>query len=309
MRKPSGASAILVRQPGVTLAIARPTPRCRAYAALDASLPSVATLLSRRAIAGLHHALRRRARVVPATTCAELRDVVRREPVCAVLVEPFDASDASLAPTVEFIRTAYPSIPVLVFCRLDGASVRQILPLARAGIDEIIIDGTDDPVSAIERRLAAAEEHCIAREVLLRLEARIPGTLRSLVAYCLAHASRNLTVDSLAAAFGVDRKTLSRRLMREGWPAPGVLLAWSRVLVVARLIERHERPVDHIALAFDYPSGTALRNALRRHVGLCPHQIRANGGLDCAMRAFVAALSPCGNGHAPPDDSRQATSS
>ena len=214
-----------------------------------------------------------------------------------------------LAPTIESIRVAYPSIPLLVYCRLDESSVREILPLARAGIDEIIIDGTDDLVSAIELRLATADEHCIAREILGRLEPHIPVALRPLVAYCLLHASRNLTVEELAAAFSVDRKTLSRRLLKENWPPPSLLLAWTRVLVVARLIERHERPVDRIALAFEYPSGTALRNALRRYVGLCPHEIRANGGLDCVIHAFVSAFYPPDNGRAPSSDSRLAASS
>ena len=225
------------------------------------------------------------------------------------MTEPFDVLGAPLSPTIEFVRATYPSVPLLAYCRLDVAAVHEVLALARAGIDELIIDGTDDLVSAIEMRLAAAEEHCIAREMMTRLEPRIPPPLRPVVAYCLVHASHNLTVEALAAAFDIDRKTLSRRLMRENWPAPSVLLAWSRLLLVARLIEQHERPVDHIALAFDYPSGTALRNALRRYVGLCPREIRTNGGLDCVIHAFVEAVSPCRNGCAPSRDSLEAASS
>jgi len=270
---------------------------------------TVVTVLERKAAARVRHALQGRARMVVCSTARELAEVMRREVVRAVVVEPFDAGGASLASTVAAIRGAHPSVAILVYCRLDPESVREILPLARAGIDELIIHNADELASAIKSRLANADEHCSAREVLRRLASHVPRTLQPLLAFCLFNASRNLTVESLASAFGVDRKTLSRRLLKEGWPAPGAILAWSRVLLVSHLIEQHERPVDQIALALDYPSGTALRNALRRYVGLCPNEIRMRGGLACALQAFVDSLSPRGDGCAPCDDRRQAIAS
>ena len=270
---------------------------------------SVVTLLERKAAARVHQALEGRARVIACTTARELADVMRRETVRAVVVEPFDADGASLASTVAAIRGAHPSVAILLHCRLEPESVREVLPFARAGIDELIVHDVDNLAFAIKSRLAKADEHCSAREVLRRLASHVPRTLQPLVTFCLFNASRNLTVESLARAFAVDRKTLSRRLLKEGWPAPGIVLAWSRVLLVSHLIEQHERPVDQIALALDYPSGTALRNALRRYVGLCPHEIRVRGGLACALQAFIRSLSPTSDGRAPCDDRRRAIAS
>ena len=130
---------------------------------------TVATLLERKAAARVHQALQGRARVIECATVRELGSVMRREVVCAIVIDAFDATGAPVASTVAAIHAAHPSVAILLHCRLDPKTIHEVLPLARAGVDEIIVHGADDLVSAIRSRLATAEEHCSAREVLRRL--------------------------------------------------------------------------------------------------------------------------------------------
>lgn len=70
------------------------------------------------------------------------------------------------------------------------------------------------------------------------------------------------------------------------------MLGWCRLLAAAVLLEDRGRPVDHIALELDFPSGAAFRNMLKRYTGLSPAELRARGTLTEMSRQFRKAVTP-----------------
>ncbi|HVP69762.1 MAG TPA: hypothetical protein VMS45_00480, partial [Gemmatimonadaceae bacterium] len=56
----------------------------------------------------------------------------------------------------------------------------------------------------------------------------------------------------------------------------------------ARLLEDADRTADGVAMALDYPSGSAFRNACQRYVGAAPHQMRARGGAAYVVGELLA---------------------
>ncbi|HJU64286.1 MAG TPA: hypothetical protein VJ596_01355, partial [Gemmatimonadaceae bacterium] len=52
-----------------------------------------------------------------------------------------------------------------------------------------------------------------------------------------------------------------------------------------------DRPVEQIALAFGFGSGTGFRNMLRRYTGLRPGALRAAGGFDAVAERFMRACT------------------
>jgi AraC-like DNA-binding protein len=63
-------------------------------------------------------------------------------------------------------------------------------------------------------------------------------------------------------------------------------------MIAARLLEDPERSADHVALALEYPSGSAFRNSCQRYLGATPHDIRARGGARWVAEEFLTRITP-----------------
>jgi hypothetical protein len=66
--------------------------------------------------------------------------------------------------------------------------------------------------------------------------------------------------------------------------------AWCRLLLVTRLLEEPGRTVESIALQLDYPSASALRNQVRRFLGMTLSEAAAQGGFAFALERFARAM-------------------
>jgi hypothetical protein len=77
-----------------------------------------------------------------------------------------DLRDRTGAPTLGMVRTireGFPSVPVVAYCALTPDSSREILALARAGVNDLILRGVDDVGVALRSVIATAQEHCGAK--------------------------------------------------------------------------------------------------------------------------------------------------
>ena len=221
------------------------------------------------------------------TSSAELLDALMRHRIGAVIVEPDGGgSDDLTEALIRTIRRDFPSLPVLLYCQLTAGHVRCVPGLIRAGADEVVLRGVDDVQSVLRRALHDASTARAGNQVLEALRRVAPKASESLLAYCLAHADRPLTVAQFARGLGVHRKTLCNRASVAGLPAPSVLISWCRLLHAARLLDGEERSVERVALLLGFGSGTALRNMLRRYTGLRPTELRLRGG----SRLIVALI-------------------
>jgi AraC-like DNA-binding protein len=211
--------------------------------------------------------------------------------VGAIVVEPRDDSGSSTAPLVGELRGAFPRIPVLAYCDHRRDRSTDILALARAGVHELVFRGVDDVRPALGSALASAARHCTASQLLAQLRDTIPAEALPFVAYCLEHAAEPLTVQGVAAALGVHRKTLVHRCAQARLPSPRTIIAWCRLVMAAHMLEDRGRSVEHVALALDFASGAALRNMLKRHTGFSARELRAAGGGQRVLRRFLALLA------------------
>jgi AraC-like DNA-binding protein len=82
------------------------------------------------------------------------------------------------------------------------------------------------------------------------------------------------TVEQVARALGLHRKTLSNYCRAEGFAPPGTVLAWCLILLTTALLATPGITVERIAMQLNFPSGTALRNMLKRHTKLRPIDLR-----------------------------------
>jgi transcriptional regulator GlxA family with amidase domain len=109
------------------------------------------------------------------------------------------------------------------------------------------------------------------------------------VRYCLLNADRKLTVDGVAVALAVHRRTLVNRC--NGTPlTPENVISWCRIVIASKLLDDVGRPIEKIALELDFPSANTLRNMLQHYVGLSPTELRSRGASRTVLAAFVRAL-------------------
>ncbi|HEU4641571.1 MAG TPA: AraC family transcriptional regulator [Gemmatimonadaceae bacterium] len=203
-----------------------------------------------------------------------------------IVLELVDGQGERLAPSVRWLRSAFPSVPIVACCALSGATAHDILTLAKAGVTDLALRGFDDIASTISTAIRGTSLEGVAAQVVRELGPVLPRRMRPIVEYCIANARAGLTVDEIAAALGMPRKTLARQLAQAGLPSPKRLIAWGRVFMAARLMEDHARSIERIALDLDFPTPSAFRKLLRRLTGLRPLDVRASGGLDCVQSAF-----------------------
>lgn len=225
-------------------------------------------------------------------TLRQLSSISLSSQPSVILLELVDGQGERLAPSVRWLRAAFPSVPIIACCALSGATAHDILTLARAGVTDLALRGFDDIASTIAAAMRGTSLEGVAARVVRELGPVLPRRVRPIVEYCIANAQAAPTVDDIAAALGMPRKTLARQLAQAGLPSPKRLIAWGRVFMAARLMEDQARSIERIALDLDFPSPTALRKLLRRLTGMRPLDVRASGGLDCVQSVFRRTIRP-----------------
>lgn len=221
----------------------------------------------------------------------ELLALVEHDLARVVVVDLRDREGRSTLDMVRHIREAYPSVPVVLYCAISADTSRDVLAFARAGVNDLVLRDVDDLRHTLRTALTTATDHCSARFVLEELKSLVPANVVPMLRYCLENGRRALTVEDVADALHVHRKTLVGRLGSAHLPTPSALIAWCRLLVAARLLEDPGRSVEEVALLLDFPSGTSLRNMMKRYTGLRPGEIRQNGGVRCVLHAFKRQLT------------------
>ena len=81
------------------------------------------------------------------------------------------------------------------------------------------------------------------------------------------------------------RQTAAVWCRKERFLRPEELLIWSRLLLVAVLLEQTDLPAGTIAQDLDFPSAVSLRNQLKRYTGLTALEIR-DAGLEAVLAVF-----------------------
>lgn len=252
-------------------------------------------------------------------TVAQARRAISEGRIAGALFEPRDSLGAATAALVREVRqsgAAPDSGEPATFARVSRSGMRDAIPvlalmrraspwcaatvaLLESHPDQVLLVEELDlacAVRALSTRLRRAEFVCA---VWGELGADVPEGLRPLVRLALARASEPLSVQGIADAMGLHRKTLWSHCRRHGMGNMQALMTWCRLLAAAHALRACTRPVDAIAEELAFASPTALRNAVRRHLRTTPSALRAAGGDRAAYEEFRAWLRRL---QSPPDE-------
>jgi AraC-like DNA-binding protein len=185
----------------------------------------------------------------------------------AVLLPPRDAAGRESAPLVARLRAETPDVVAyvvlapdtvthgLVEAVLAGAEIAHLRDAAGA---RAFLDGLRD------RRGLSASETEAATALLAGLG---PPALIAALMLCVTRAHERLAATDLAAALGLSRSALARRVRAEGWPTPAELIEWGRLIYASVLMWREAASVVALAQASGFDSADALRRVTQRRLG------------------------------------------
>ncbi len=249
--------------------------------------------------ARLTDALRNDATVRNCERLTEVLALVEQGLATIVVLDHRDRDGNAALPVVRRLRDEFPSVPVVLYLPMAAVASGALMEYARAGVSQLVFQGMDDFKTSLRAAINAALDQVSAGALAADLESIIPPTIVPFLRYCLEHARRNITVEEVATAMGVHRKTLVDRLKAARLPSPRAMIGWCRLLVAARLLDDPGRTVEQVALKLDFPSGTALRNMFKRYTGLRTTEVRENGGVRCLLHAFKSELAAVSAGKPP----------
>lgn len=270
----------------------------------------IATLLPNPLCAmRLRSALRDRYSLRTCETLAEVLEVCATSAVSTLVVDPYDPRHHS--PDFEPLRQLkrlYPSVSIVLYVSLPPATPQHVFEMGRLGLDALVVTDHDDSPAQLLARIEQSGARALA-DAVRRALGDLKPTSRDAILTVVARAHERLSPESLARLLGIRRKLLAERLAEAGFPSPQPLIAWGRLIVAARMLEDEQRSADSVALALEFPSGSAFRNTCQRYLRLAPHQIRALGGARYVMQAFLQQRREGGGGQetdvggpAAPDD-------
>jgi AraC-like DNA-binding protein len=243
--------------------------------------------------------------LVTAAAQAHLREVFGGQPALCVQQCTRDhlaflASDAVVLSVVEIteptasahvsairaLRAGFPSTPVLAYCEPAGGTSSAIVDAIRAGATGLVLRGIDNSRSSFRDAIVRARRSVISERLFAELAPVLSNDARLFLRYAIEHSAVDVSVDDAARDLGVDRKTLTNWLARAGAPRAREFLSWVRLVVAAQLLSDPRRTAENVALALDFPSGTSLRNMIRRYVNLTTTELQRPGGLELVIAAF-----------------------
>lgn len=249
--------------------------------------------------ARLTDALRNEASVRNCERLTEVLALVEQGLATIVVLDHRDYEGNATLPAVRRLRHEFPSVPVVMYLPISAVASGVVMEYARAGVSQLVFQGVDDFKTSLRTAVNAALDQVSAAALAAEIEPLIPPTVVPFLRYCLEHSRRNITVEEVAAAMGVHRKTLVDRLKAARLPSPRAMIGWCRLLIAARLLDDPGRTIEQVALKLDFPSGAALRNLFKRYTGLRTTEVRENGGVRCLLHAFKRELAAVSAGKPP----------
>lgn len=221
----------------------------------------------------------------------ELDEVLRGQSQCdAVILAPIDSRNRTALSTVERLAADWPDTAIVILfpSRIENAPSPRLF--AVAGAHQFVFEGVNNTATTVAVALASARRECVADVVFRSLQQLVPSSLHSVVQEVVSNPDTVATVEQLAPALGVHRKTLVNRCARSSFLAPAELIAWCRLCVVGYLLERSGATIESIALTQGFASHTALRNLIKRYTRQTATEIRRSGGLRAVIEAWQRRL-------------------
>lgn len=219
------------------------------------------------------------------------RELARAPSTAVSIVDPgAGAAPGEMAEELRALLARFPAATVVAALRVDPARADDLRTLMEWGVADVIALGREDTPVALARRIQAVQARSVDRLLRRALPRGVPSRARILLSAAAETVAAGGQASELAAALGVNERTVPRWCRRADLPPPRRLLAWLRLLLAADLLDDEGRSVPSVARACGYASEVSLKAALRQFMGAPPSELRRTGAFDTTARAFAREL-------------------
>lgn len=190
-----------------------------------------------------------------------------RQPVAGFLIELSIDKPAAIDAVIQETRGARPATPI-VACAPDEDSAPLFVRAVQAGADYVSLFGFEELERGVRTAFAGTLMAPMHAEAAHRALPWIPSPAQPLISCCTMGAASRLTVTMVAEALRVSDRTLYRRMRGLHLPTPEATIGWCRLFVATHMIATTHQPVERVAEALGFGSGSQLRNMFRRYTGV-----------------------------------------
>lgn len=224
--------------------------------------------------------------------CADWGELARacdREPVRIAVLDLYVDGRANFE-GIRLLRQRYPRLTLVAYVAMAPDRGHDLFDAGRAGLDGLVLLGEDDAPRPLLALIEQSESRSLAGMVRHSLDGVDPAVADALL-LAISRAHERPTRVDLARLLALPRRAVLKRLSDAGFPPPQRLLTWGRLILAAHLLEDRHRSADGVAMALDFPSGTAFRNTCQRYLGATPGEIRTGGGAAFVLAALLARIA------------------
>lgn len=249
----------------------------------------VAAYLNRQLLQHLTIVLGTQHSLYPAGGWSDLRTAILKRGVDIIVADPV-VDGTPRVDVLGEIHRQFPSLPIVIYTSLSGASMHAIAQLGRLGIEHVVLNRFDDERRRFLDLLERIPAQALSDQMVQALAAefgKLPTPLARAVEQLFRFPARFRNTQDLSAGAGTPLRTLYRQLESVGIHSPRLLVAAARLLRVYALLRDPGRQIKEVAARVGYHSQYQLTQHMRILTGLTPRAVRANVGPD----EFVALLA------------------
>lgn len=225
---------------------------------------------------------------------AEVRARVRTTRVDGVICDPV-AGAASDATDIFWLATDFPTLHITVYTVLEPGVAQVLARLASAGIRDVVLFGYEDaPGRWGDLVVRAAVRDAVTRTIIALAPTlkQVGSPLRDVLEGVFRAPCKFHTVDDVAAAAGLTRRTVYRRLEHVGVHAVRDWIEGARLTGAFALLRDPSRQVRDVAGAVGYGGPHDLSARLRGWTGCSVAQLRESVTAEEFVEHTVERLAP-----------------
>ena len=230
----------------------------------------LALLAHLRVVLGRRHAL------TVVDNWSSLRKLLHLGAADVLVLDPSWRSDVGV-PEIRQLRDRHPSVSIVVYTTLSRDSVRALLELARAGVEQVVLHRLEDDPPRFLALLEGALGSSLGERLLERLElplARLPEATSQVARRVVLRPEQIRGVPDFAAGVGVPVRTLYRQFAAAGLQSPRILHESARLLRAYGYLQDPRCFVEDAAARLGYRSPRALNRHFRAATGHTASSLR-----------------------------------
>jgi AraC-like DNA-binding protein len=224
-----------------------------------------------RAVLGAEHLL------IPTSDWADLHTSVQNRMVDVAVVDPAVTGSVHVE-TLQSIREAYPSLPVVIYTVLTASTMLGVVQLARSGIEHVVLNHFDDDPERFLDLLQGVPGYELGERLLRELHSpigRLPGTIGRAVVQLYRSPWRFQGARDLAEAGNTTPRALYRYMVTAGIPSIRMVVVSARLVRAYAYLRDPGRSVKEIAARVGYRRVWQMQKHMRQLTGYVPSEVRA----------------------------------